>query len=701
LAGRILAKRRSVNALKVYAALELAIGLAGILLTFGFSQIAAMDVWLFQYAPSATPLAHCLGIIVVLAIPTLAMGATVPVFALIARRYHLSLPRLYGWNVAGATVGVLLASFILFPLFGISLSTGFTSVINIVVALAVFMLGSRKTESPTSTTAAIDCLEGPRVNKASLGVALSVVFATGFASFNLEVAWFRALRAAFQATTESFALVLSAVLLALAVGAQLAPILRRKRYLSIEYILTIAGVLVLVATPIIERIDILVLLAPTQSYLSYTLVRFALALLLLGIPMTLIGIGLPWFLEEYGDPRQVSILYGINTIGAVLGSLLAAWLLLPTIGFAATAWIAGLALILPALIMTKRDKLLAPVLLTLIGLVIAVSGKSELGRTRVQTSMIIDNYTVLASSEGPDSTVSVIGRTDGTRDLLIDGFTASSTEPNTQYMIWMGRLPMILHPDPKDALVICFGTGQTAHAVRDEGLEKLDIVDVNEAVFEMAHYFDENHGILKDPRVTAITMDGRAWLRRSEALYDVITLEPMPPTFAGSNSLYSLEFYQLSHAKLRPGGVFAQWLPFHLVGPFEAASITRTFMEVFPQTLLWLDPVSSTGILLGLKSPAPTPFAWHGFSRAAKDRGLTPEQVRMAPSFHQELLAPYAKFGAIISDDSQLLAYGYGRSRFAYRDQKRLNLHILEQVINSPPMEITDSKVQQNAEGAS
>ena len=42
-------------------------------------------------------------------------------------------------------------------------------------------------------------------------------------------------------------------------------------------------------------------------------------------------------------------------------------------------------------------------------------------------------------------------------------------------------------------------------------------------------------------------MDGRTWMRRTDKEYDVITLEPMPPTFAGVNNLYSLEFYQAAH----------------------------------------------------------------------------------------------------------------------------------------------------------
>ena len=97
---------------------------------------------------------------------------------------------------------------------------------------------------------------------------------------------------------------------------------------------------------------------------------------------------------------------------------------------------------------------------------------------------------------------------------------------------------MLLHDNPERALVICFGTGQAAHAVRQESPNSLDIVDLNQAVFDFSHLFPVNENVLSSPLSRAIHMDGRAWLRRTDRKYDVVTLEPMPPTFAGVNSLY-------------------------------------------------------------------------------------------------------------------------------------------------------------------
>jgi SAM-dependent methyltransferase len=233
-------------------------------------------------------------------------------------------------------------------------------------------------------------------------------------------------------------------------------------------------------------------------------------------------------------------------------------------------------------------------------------------------------------------------------------------------MEMMGRLPMLLHEDPQRALVICFGTGQTANAVRQEGPASLDVVELNPAVLEMAHHFASNQDVLEDPRVRAIEMDGRAWLRRARERYDVVTLEPMPPYFAGVNALYSREFYEIVAAKLEPGGIAAQWLPFHLMPPFYAASAVATFRAVFPDAILWMHRSEATGILLGRTAERDEQLGsrWPGFDRSGGVRTYPPRQVRRSVVLDPERLARYAQLGRVITDDNQLLAYGPSRRQF-------------------------------------
>jgi hypothetical protein len=263
-------------------------------------------------------------------------------------------------------------------------------------------------------------------------------------------------------------------------------------------------------------------------------------------------------------------------------------------------------------------------------------------------------------------------------------------------MAWMGRLPMLFHPSPRRALVICFGTGQTANAVRREGPVSLDIIELSPAVIRAAPLFRSNEAVLDDPRTHLHLMDGRAWLRRTSARYDVVTLEPMAPYFAGTNALYSLEFYQLVARRLEPGGVVAQWLPVHIVTPDDAAAITRTFQEVFPQTWLWIDPVDRTGILLGRREGQAGADPIPGVARPAPGRDLEPQAIRRGLLFGPEGARRLAAYGRLITDDNQLLAYGEGRrdmQALGYRQAAHAaSLAILRDIAAGAPLGARPSK---------
>jgi len=654
--GSVLAGRAVEKPLWLYVACEAVIGVAGLVLEPGFRALERLDVAAYHAMPAAAPLAHALGVALLVSPATLAMGATLPVLGLIAERHRLSLAGLYGTNIAGASIGVLALAFAVIPRVGIHITAGLASSVNLAVAAACGALAMRAHAYARGRAhAAAPAAEPPFPFRAACAVALT----TGLATFALEVAWFRSLRATFHSGTDAFAVLLFAVLFPLALGAHAAPWLRRRR-VALPWVLAAAGMLVLAATTPIDRLDQLVPLPP--SYWPRMALWTLLSLALIGPPVALLGASLPWLLEVFGGPRHQGRLYGVNAVGAVLGSLGAAWGLLPLVGTAGSARLAGAALVaVGAALLRGRSRALAAAALVVVFSASALSD-SGVGTTRARWWGDRSGYRVLAHEEGPDVSTSVLERrADKARVLLIDGFPASVENlRGAHYMTWMGRLPMLLAADPRRALVICFGTGQTASGVLDEGPARLDLVDINKAVFVHAHLFESNHGVLTDPRATAIVMDGRAWLRRTDAAYDVITLEPMPPTFAGVNALYSREFYAIASARMREGGVLAQWLPFHLLSPADAFHIAAAFVAVFPDSILWIDPVSTTGILLGRKGQANPPLGerWPGFARRQGARGLDERQVHAAVKLMPPALARYASLGAPVTDNNQLLAYG-------------------------------------------
>jgi spermidine synthase len=632
LAARAWAPARPLVA---YASLELIVAMCGLAMPAAFRALEAWD------AAGGGRVALLVGIPAVILPPAAAMGATLPVLGRVGAAVGVPLSGLYAANALGAALGALGLAFVGLPALGVGASGGLLAAIDVGVALGCAML--RPAAAPPLPT------PPPPLPPAG---ALPVAFLTGAAVFALEVAWFRALRAAFLGTTATFAILLAAVLLAVAVGGRLAPWAATRA--SLGPWLTAAGVTVLLAAPIVERMDRVSrvwVLSVHGTWLLQTV-------LVVGPPVALLAAVLPWLLDS-GGPRRWGPLYAANTVGAVVGALGAGWVLLPALGFARTAWGVGAGVAGVGIALGPRRRLSAVAAAG--ALCAAVGLESGVGRTRIYGAPEDPSFAVLVHRETADHSISVVDAPGGRR-LYLDGFEATAERRTADYMDWMGRLPMLLHPDPRAALVICFGTGRTADAVRQEGgaALRLDVVDVSRAVFELAPWFPSNDRVLEDPRVAWHVADGRAWLRRAGAhTYDVITLEPMPPTFAGVNALYSLEFYALLADRLRPGGVAAQWLPFHLVDPHRAASIVATVAAVFPEVALWVHAESGTGVVLARAGGGgDLGGAWPGLAREAPGRTLTPEEVRAALILDPGATARLAAAGDVITDDNQRLAVG-------------------------------------------
>ena len=656
---------------RLYAGLEVIIGLCGALwLHPGFRLLERIDTAIYLAYPGAAPLVHLVGILAVLGPAAVAMGATIPVFGLLAARSGSSIAVLYGWNTAGAGLGVLCVSFVLLPLLGVQRTSLVLAAVNLTVAAVAWRLASRAEEAPAAAP--------PRpVGRPPRPVDLGVVFVTGLVVLGLEVAWFRAMRAAFWATTDSFAIILASVLVPLALGARLARSLAR-RGVSLGVGLAGGGAAALCATPIVERFDVL-FAHMNSGYALTALAWLALSLLVLGPSVALLGSCLPYVLDRYDGTSAWGRVYAVNTCGAVVGSLLAAWVLLPSMGSERAAWLLGGTAVLAGVVVSSGRTRLTAAALATVGLAVAIGADSGAGRTRAQ-GMLQDQVTqVLAVAETADSTIAVVDDASGARVLAIDGFSATSQSASMHYMSWMGRLPMLLHPAPGRGLVICFGTGQTADGLRDEGLGDIDVVELSAAVLRLAPYFAaSNRDILADPRVHTIVMDGRAWLRRTERRYDIVTLEPMPPNFAAVNALYAREFYQLVAGRLNRGGIAVQWLPLHLVSAHDAAAIVATFQETFGDSILWFDPLNYMGILAGRIGTPSADFGrdWPGLMRPAPMRDMAPEQIKGALALRPADLARWAATGRPVTDDNQLLAYGLHRHRGQRQSIEQLTSNI-------------------------
>ncbi len=672
------ARRGLARPLSAYGSAELLVGLGGLLVPFGLSGLARLDAALYPVWPTAEPALQVVGMVVLLLVPATAMGATLPLLAACAPRFGTSVSAIYALQVFGAVLGVLVATFAAIPALGLGDTERLAAAANCAVALWAVSRGRSEVESRTRAT------RGAPAPRAAL-----LAFGSGFAIFALEVSWFRSLRAALQSTTESFALILSSFLLALALGAFLAPRIRRRFPDALPLLIPLAALAVVCATPAIDSLDLFLMrlqqdASPAHFSARLAALRFAALFVLMVAPAALLGTILPWQYADHDSTEGVGWLTAVNTVGSALGAIVAGFVLLPWLGASHASAVAALAVLgAGAASLPPRRFAAAGAAALCAGVAVHAAFGGATARMRVQgygSETAFDGVLYLA--EGADHTVWVTrNRAQDAVTLVIDGFAASAEGAGSEYMRWMGHLPGLARPSPKNALVICFGTGQTTHAVRMHGPEKLWVADVSAEVFAAAPLFASNEGVLEDARVEPVVMDGRAFLRRSgERRYDLVTLEPMPPNFAGVNNLYSLEFYELLRRQLAPGGVAAQWVPFHLIDPRHMRSIVATFHAVFPYTRLWIEPLHGTGILVGSDRP------WQ----------LHPSPVELPPhpspvEAHFRLgfrgVAALSSGADLVTDDNQLLSYGWdrfrrtrSRGRSWYGETHRQNLDLIRAV---------------------
>ena len=651
LAARLARTGALARPLRAYGIAEVVIGLASLAVPPLLELLASLDAEVWRAATPLAPIVRLLGTFLILIVPATAMGATIPIIAPAARRAGTSVSTAYALNTAGAVLGILAVTFAILPEVGVAQTALFAAALNLAVGFYGLWAGGEG-----------DKIEDERDEGWPAPRALALAFLSGAAIFALEVSWFRSIRAALQSTTEAFAITIAAFLTALSIGAALASLARRRGWDVMGVVLPIAGGAILLATPLIDALDrfttptMVDSVAPSLFSAELGLQRFAWVMALCGLPAALLGTIFPSLLARHDSTSGSGRLYVVNSAGAVTGSLFAGFVLLPLIGATRTSWGVGLAICAATLLVAdsaSRRAVVGASLAAVAGLGVAITMEGSSGRNRVQGHGWPEGGVVDFVREGADATTWVVD-IDGTHLLVIDGFIASLEHRTSSYMPWMGHLPALAAKNLERTLVICMGTGQTADAVRDQAPGHLEVVDLNRAVFEAAPLFTTNDGVLDDPRVGTTVMDGRAFLRRTDDRFDVITLEPMPPNFAGSNHLYSTEFYELVRDRLAPGGSAAQWLPIHLISETDTLAIIGSFAEVFPYTRLWQDPTTKTGVLIGGLEP------WE-FSESKVELDYTLAQLERQTLLEPDEIRAMIAGGPRVTDDNQRLSYGRGR----------------------------------------
>lgn len=644
LGGRLADRVR--RPLQAYALIELGLGAVTLVVTLILSN---WSVWAFGLAPivgapsltgSALTVFLSFGTLVV---PTMLMGATLPILAKYVIREREALAQrvgvLYGINTLGAALGCALVGFVLIGAFGVLQSAIVGSLIYLSNAALAGVVTRRAVESPPpppATAADVPPTVPPAAPKASgrTTVLVAVFAASGFASIAYEVLWFRVLANFQMHTVFAFSAMLVTYLMGLVLGAFicarfLAP--RKDRLLTyfarLQLLIAASGLLTVallgrsrtITSTFAAWTPPLPLEVGALDWLAGTTETMFLCVVVLLIPTTLIGIGFPLASELTIQRisilgRRLGRLYALNTLGGTLGSLTAGFVLVPYLGTQASLMLViGLNLLLFLVVVVsepslRRDGRLRR--LAVEGIAFVCVGAWLLGPnylTEAQTNFV--EAQVLAFRETRDATFVVLGYPSadpgGYQQLLVNGWSYANNElPGRRYMATLAHLPALIHPNPQSALLGCIGTGTTVGALtRHPELRQIVAVDLSKAVFDFAPLFVPlNNSFHLEPRVDTVVADVRHHLLRSSQEFDVITFEPPPPHDAGVVNLYSREFYDLVKRRLAPGGVVAQWMPLDFSRQALPRMMVRTMMAEFKYVSLWI-PNRMEGVAIGSMEP--------------------------------------------------------------------------------------------------
>ena len=611
------------------------------------------------------------------AVPTAAMGATLPLLArhaadrasAAARRTGL----LYGANTAGAVVGTWFTGFVLLPSIGVRSTEVLAALANIGVGLVALAWGFRQGHSApmeddrdfaAEREELLDLAPDPdrRPDRRRLVVPV-VVFAlalSGACAMIYEVAWSRFLALVLGSSVYAFTLMLVAFLVGTAGGSLAAsgrvgrPGHRPLRELAIA--LALAGTFAFASTHMFRFMPYwyVDLYDAFDGHDSFIFVAQAMLAGLVMTPTTFcIGLAFPLAVAAVLDRpsavgRSVGSLYVGNTLGAVAGAVGAGFLLIPWLGIQNALLLAvvldlGLAaVVLSVRVMPRRTRaaglaalaalavtvsLVRPAwdpLLMSAGMYKYVSDLSDYSHEAVRNFALSD-FELLYYVEGITSVVTV-ARSTGSGNIWLanNGKVDASTDSDLRTQVLLGHLPFLYKDDAKSALVVGLASGITAgSALIEAGLEQLDILEIEPAVVEASHYFDLHNGRpLDDPRVSMITNDARNHLVLTDRTYDVIINEPSNPWISGVSNLFTQEYLRLGRSRLAPDGIFVQWTQVYGMGRDDLRTLLRTFADVFPNVVLFSALEDTDLILLGSREPLlpfPTDLYQRGWSGARGD----------------------------------------------------------------------------------
>ncbi len=625
--------------LRVFALLEAGVGLYALLFPTLAGLIGSSSAMLLHaFNPDGGTLYAALRLLIsflLLLVPTSLMGATLPVLSkFVVRRLSgvgTGVGLLYAVNTLGAVAGVVLITFYLMEALGLRVSTYSVAGLNFTVAALAWLTNwrlcgqsnavpararSHEEDRPASTE------DEPSIRRHLLAIVIVGFTLSGFAALGYEVAWLRLLIVAFSVNTHyEFSIILIAFLLGISLGSfACSRYLRVRRDLFMLFgfmevligIMGICSVLLFVWSSewigFIQRSDI---------WWRYRLGIFAVAFAIMFVPTFLMGALFP-VVSRINTRRLASLgrgvgdVYAVNSLGAIGGAFATGFVLIPAFGTEGTFKALGLLnLTIGATVLLLHPGIRSPGhRLAVIGGALAIAllavtlAPGDVLRKIAEPNAA--NTRLAFYSEGAEGVVTVIAKP-GYRKMEFNRGGQVPTEYGSfQLFRLLGHLPLLLHPDPQDVLVVALGGGIALGAAAQHDVDRIECVELVPEVLVAARqeYGPFNHNVLDrlhELPVRIVIDDGRNYLLTTTRKFDVITGDATHPTSTDSWVLYTRDFYELCRSRLNEAGMFVQWLPFHGLQVDDFKTVLRTFRDVFPHASLWR--TNNYSIMVGTTRP--------------------------------------------------------------------------------------------------
>jgi spermidine synthase len=637
---------RSRHPLLLYGVLEIGIGIFALLFPLlmhvydDFYALLQQKAALSFYSLSLVRFIVCA---IVLIIPTTMMGGTFPVISRFYVRKYSQLTEnvslLYGLNTIGAVSGVVLSGFILIARIGLFKTSLVAIAVNFLVGIAAILLQRRNTcdveagpsvgKSPKSTGPDIHPASG--LSSISRGPIMLAVFLSGLASLSYEVIWTRTLIFVLDSFVYSFSIMLTTFLSGIGLGSlvisRIAPRIKHS-YSLLGWLFVLIGFSSLATLPFFAELTMW-----KESYLRslsenitfdtaapwgrYILFKFLISALIMAVPTLLMGAAFPLAIKLYSSTmkdlgRRIGLVYASNTIGAILGSILAGFVFISFFGLRSalliTAGISALTGILLFLLQAGRPmhhRLVRAMLPALVfGLAVSFIPKDVYKRIFQKAQK---TFELVYYREDPTATVTVHKR--GEKVIInINGLNVAGTDFDfltTQKI--QAHLAMLLHPNPKRILQIGFGSGGTCYSVsKHQSVTDIDCVELCRGVIEAARWFiPSNHRVLENPKVHLTIEDARNYILATTNRYDLILSDSIHPTYAGNGTLYSRDYFLLCKDRLKKDGYVSFWMPMYLLSTRDYKTIVKTFQSVFPYVTIWYvnNAIEAYSIVIGRNEP--------------------------------------------------------------------------------------------------